>query len=460
MKTKGGYFMKKPEKNKIYNIEIKDVSSDGNGVGNIDGFVVFVPYSVGGDILKIQIVKVQKSYAYGKILEILTPSPKRAEILCPAYGKCGGCSLMHIDYDHQLEIKRGIIDNALGRIGGFLERVSEMIPAPSQFRYRNKMIFPIGEVKGEVVSGFYRERSHDIIPLDDCLLGYEFNSRVLSAVTEYMKECNVKSYDESTHTGDIRRVFTRCGCVSSEIMVIVSATKKALPKPDVLVDKLLKISNKITSIILNVNSKKTNLVLGDENIVLYGKNTISDTLLGVKYEISPHSFYQINHAQTENLYNKALQYANISADDTVMDIYCGIGTISLSASKLAKEVIGIEIVPQAIENAKKNAERNGIKNAKFYCADAADIVPKLIADGISPDIVLIDPPRKGSDEATLSAIASSNPKRIVYVSCNPATLARDMKFLKSFGYTPEKICGVDMFANTNHVETVVKLCLG
>ncbi len=449
--------MKKPEKNEIYDIEIKDVSSDGNGVGNIDGFVVFVPKTVTGDILKVQIVKVLNSYAFGKVLEIMTPSSERTDVMCPQYEKCGGCSLMHINYNYQLEIKRGIINNALKRIGGFSEEVSEMIPAPSQFRYRNKMIFPIGDENGKPVSGFFRARSHDIIPLDDCLLGGEFNSAVLSAVKEYMTELGVPSYNEATHKGDIRRVFTRYGRISGEIMVIVSATKKTLPNPEVLVKKLLKISPDITSIILNVNSKKTNLVLGDKNITLYGKNTISDTLLGVEYEISPHSFYQVNHAQTENLYNKALEYADISKDDTVMDIYCGIGTISLSASRLAKEVIGVEIVPEAIENAKKNAENNGITNATFYCADAQDIVPKLIKDGISPDIVLIDPPRKGSDEATLSAIASVNPKRIVYVSCNPATLARDMKFLNTFGYSPEKICGVDMFANTNHIETVVKL---
>lgn len=449
--------MKTPEKNEIYDIEIKDVSSDGNGVGEIDGFIVFVPYSVTGDILKIQIVKVQKTFAYGKIIKILTPSPKRCEVPCPAFGKCGGCSLMHIDYNYQLEIKKGIINNALKRIGGFFEGVKEMIPAPSQFRYRNKMIFPIGDKNGEVISGFYRERSHDIIPLDDCLLGGEFNSAVLSAVKEYMRECSVKSYDEISGKGDIRRVFTRYGTVSGEIMVVISSRSENIPKKDVLVEKVLKVSDKITSIILNINTKKTNLVLGEKNIVLFGKDTISDTLLGIKYEISPYSFYQINHAQTENLYSKALEYADISKDDTVMDIYCGIGTISLSAAKQAKEVIGVEIVPEAIENAKKNAERNEIKNAKFYCADAEDIVPKLIKSGISPDIVLIDPPRKGSDEATLSAIASVNPKRIVYVSCNPATLARDMKFLKTFGYVPEKICGVDMFANTNHVETVARL---
>ena len=450
--------MKIPQKNEIYDIEIKDVSSDGNGVGEINGFVVFVPYSVSGDSLKIQIVKVQKSYAFGKILEVLKPSPKRCDILCPAYGKCGGCSLMHIDYSHQLEIKKGIINNALKRIGGFSEGVTEMIGAPSQFRYRNKMIFPIGEIKGETVSGFYRERSHDIIPLDDCLLGSDFNAALLSATKDYMSECNVKSYDESSGKGDIRRIFTRYGHESGDIMVVISATRENIPKKDILVEKLLKVSPNITSIILNINSKKTNLVLGDKNIILYGNDTISDTLLGVEYKISAHSFYQVNPVQTENLYKKALEYADIDADDVVMDIYCGIGTISLSASKLAKKVVGVEIVPQAIENAKENAARNGIKNTEFYCADAQDLVPKLIKSGISPDIVLIDPPRKGSDEDTLSAITKANPKRIVYVSCNPATLARDMKFLKTLGYSPEKICGVDMFANTNHVETVVKLC--
>lgn len=450
--------MKQPEKNNVYKIEITDVSSDGNGVGNIDGFVVFVPGTVTGDVAEVLIVKVQKSYAYGKPLNIIEPSLHRKEAVCPVFGKCGGCSLMHIKYDFQLEIKKGIIKNALKRIGGIDKEVGEMIGAESPERYRNKMIFPVGEdASGETVAGFYRERSHDIIPLSDCFLGYEFNRTVIGAVKEYMKEVSIKAYDEKIHQGTIRRIFTRAGTVSGEIMVVISANGDRLPRKEILIEKLLKISDRITSVILNVNTKKTNLVLGDKNIVLFGKETIRDTLCHIEYEISPHSFYQINHAQTERLYGKALEYADITKDSTVMDIYCGIGTISLSAAKQAKAVLGVEIVPQAIEDAKENAVRNGIENAEFFCADAAELVPELIDKGIRPDVVILDPPRKGSDEKTLSAISLARPERIVYVSCNPATLARDLKFLIGEGYEVQKVCGVDMFPETNHVESVVML---
>jgi len=446
------------KKNGVYEIEITDVTSEGNGVGKINDFVVFVPGTVTGDVAEVKIIKLQKSYGYGKLINIITPSDKRIKPQCMAFSKCGGCSLMHIKYDYQTEIKKGIIENALRRIGGIEHGVDEMLGAENQFRYRNKMIFPVGEDRnGEIVCGFYRERSHDIIPLDDCYLGCEVNGEIMEAVKEYMKECRVSAYDEKLHKGEIRRIFTRVGAVSGEIMVVISANAESLPGKDVLVERIRKISDKIVSIILNVNTKKTNLVLGDKNKVLFGKERIKDTLCGVKYEISPHSFYQINHAQTEKLYGKALEYAEIEKDDVVMDIYCGIGTISFSAAKMAGKVIGVEIVPQAIADARENAGRNGIENAEFYCADAADLVPWLIKNGVNPDVVILDPPRKGSDEKTLTAIMTAEPKRIVYVSCNPATLARDLKFLEENGYKVDKVCGVDMFANTSHVETVVLL---
>lgn len=450
--------MEQPEKNKIYEIEIKDVSSDGNGVGTVDGFAVFVPGTVTGDIVSALIVKVQKRYAYAKVLEIIKPSSYRKEAECSAFKKCGGCSLMHIDYNYQLEIKKGIIENALSRIGGITHGVDEMIGADEAFRYRNKMIFPVGEDKaGAPLCGFFRERSHDIIPLDDCLLGDEINARVILAIKEHMKKYSIPAYDEKSHKGVIRKIFTRKGAVSGEVMVLISANAEEIAKKEELVEKLCKISPLIVSIILNVNKKRTNLVLGDKNIVLFGRERISDTLCGAEYEISAHSFYQINHTQTEKLYKKALEYADISKDDTVMDIYCGIGTISLYAAKKAKKVIGVEIVPQAIADAKENAKRNGIYNAEFYCADAEELVPRLISKGISPDVVILDPPRKGSDESTLSAIKKAKPERVVYVSCNPATLARDLKFLED-AYKVTKVSGVDMFPNTNHVETVALLC--
>lgn len=445
-------------KNEIYNISIESVSSDGNGVGKIDGFTVFVPQTAPGDEASVQIVKVQKSYAYAKALEIAVPSKHRRAVSCPYFEKCGGCSLMHIKYDEQLEIKKGIINNALLRIAGTDCRVGEMLGADNEYRYRNKMIFPIGQNSdGSTVCGFYRSRSHDIVPMNDCLLGSEFNGAVIDTVLSYMKKYNVSAYDEKTQRGTIRRIFTRVGKSSGEIMLVISANTEKLPKKECLTDALCSISDKIVSIILNVNTKKTNLVLGDKNKVLFGKGTITDELCGAEYEISPHSFFQINHAQTEKLYKKALEYAAPSENDTVLDIYCGIGTISLFAARKAKRVIGVEIVPEAICDAKKNAEENGIENSEFFCADAERLVPWLIERGEKPDVVILDPPRKGSDEKTLNAIACAAPKRIVYVSCNPATLARDIKFLSENGYCAEKICGVDMFPNTNHVETITLL---
>ncbi len=446
------------KKNDIYEVEIKGVTSEGNGVGNIEGFVVFVPGTVTGDRVLVQLLKVNKNYAYAKVKEIVTPSCYRKIPPCEAFGKCGGCSLMHIDYNYQLKIKKEIIENAMSRIGKVEKGVEEMLGADSPQRYRNKMIFPVGkDVENKPVCGFFRQRSHDIIPLEDCLLGHEFNAEVIAKLKEYMTRHNVSAYDEKTHTGIIRRVFTRYGRKSGEIMIVISANARELPKKDDLIAGFRSISEKVVSIILNVQREKTNLVLGNENIVLFGKGEINDTLCGINYEISPHSFYQINPDQTERLYKKALEYADIKGTDTVLDIYCGIGTISLSAAKSAKRVVGVEIVPEAIENAKENAKNNGISNAEFYCADAAEIVPKLINEGKIPDVVILDPPRKGSDEKTLEALAKAKPQRIVYVSCNPATLARDVRFLEDMGYITDRICGVDMFPNSNHVETVCKL---
>lgn len=359
---------------------------------------------------------------------------------------------MSLDYQGQLDLKKSIVRDALERIGGISADVN-IIGMDEPFHYRNKMIFPI-DTQGSW--GFYRERSHDVIPLEDCLLGNEINKEIMNTVCSFMKEFNISAYDEISHKGTVRRVFIRNS--KKEIMVVISANSSTLKNCEILVSRLCEISDSIASIILNVNTKRTNLVLGDKNITLWGKDKIKDTLCGLNYEISPHSFFQVNPVQTEKLYNTAIDFAQITENDTVMDIYCGIGTISLTAAKYAKSVIGVEIVPQAIEDAKRNSISNGIENAEFYCAAAEDIVPKLIKDGNTPDVVILDPPRKGSDEKTLSAIISAQPKRIVYVSCNPATLARDLKFLKENGYELNKVTALDMFPHTAHVECVARLC--
>lgn len=446
------------EKNKEYEIKIEDTSSEGSGVGRIDGYTVFVDGAISGDYVRAMIIKVKSGYAVGKLMEIIQPSSIRCQPKCDYFDKCGGCQLMCMDYVAQLKYKRKIVENNLKRIGGFENITAEpTIGMDKPYRYRNKAVFPVGDDKSGVVCGFYAQRSHRIVPMNDCMISGEYNKSVIAAVLEYMRECNVASYDEKSGKGLVRRIFTRRGHISGEIMVVISANADNLPKSDVLVEKLTGACGDIASIILNVNKKRTNLVLGDKNITLWGKDKICDTLFGISYEISPHSFYQINPIQTEKLYSKAIELAELSGAENVLDIYCGIGTISLSCAKNAKNVVGVEIVEQAIADAKKNAVCNNITNAEFYAGSAENIVPKLIDEGLRPDVVLIDPPRKGSDEKTLDAIIKASPDRIVYVSCNSATLARDARYLAQHGYEIKHIAPVDMFPHTMHVETVCLL---
>ncbi len=444
------------EKNKEYTVTIETISSDGNGVAHIDGFTVFIPQTAQGDVVKIKIEEVKRRFALSSLTEIITPSDKRQTADCENYEKCGGCQLRHIKYEEQLKIKKNIVENAMRRLGGFEGfTAEEIIGMENPERYRNKMVFPVGNVGGENICGFYAQKSHDIIPLSDCAIGDEINTAVNNAVIEYMNENSISAYNEKTHTGIIRRVFTRKSFSTGEVMVVISANAKTLSRREKLIAKLRNVSDKIASIILNINTKRRSAVITDENITLWGADRISDTLCGVKFMISPQSFFQVNPMQTEKLYTRALEYANLDKSMSVMDIYCGIGTISLCAAKQAKNVIGVEIVEKAIEDARENAENNGIENAVFYADSAENIVPRLIAQGETPDVVILDPPRKGSDEATLSAIVKARPERIVYVSCNPATLARDARFLADSGYTISHASAFDLFPHTAHVETVV-----
>lgn len=447
------------EKNKEYTVKIESVTNEGMGVGHIDGFTVFISNSVREDELKILIVKVNKGYAFGKIIEIITPSPYRVKSPCKFSDKCGGCNLMHIDYNEQLKIKSSIINDCLMRLGGQKDyKFSGIIGMENPYHYRNKLIFPFGTNKdNSPVCGFFAERSHRVIPLTTCLLGDSLHEFVLSEVLDHAKKYNISVYNEETHTGILRRVFIRQGFSKDEAMVVISVNGDGFKKQKELSEKLL-VNKKIVSVILNINTKKTNLVLGDKNRTIAGKDTISDILCGFEYEISPHSFFQVNPVQTEKLYNTAVDFADIKDTDRVLDLYCGIGTISLLCSKYAKEVIGVEIVPQAIEDAKKNALENNVDNAKFLCGAAEDVVPKLLKNNEKPNVVILDPPRKGSDEVTLSAIVNAQPEKIVYVSCNPATLARDVKYLTENGYTLSKVKGCDMFPHTTHVESVALLC--
>lgn len=448
------------KKNQTAELEIEDFTNEGMGVGRLDGMVVFVPFAAPGDIMEVLIVKVNASYAYGKCLRLKRESQYRRKPECPVYGRCGGCRMMHMEYAFQLELKKKFIRDALTRLGG-IESVPEieMIGAEPELFYRNKMVYPVGTSKGRTVCGFYAGRSHDIVPLSGCSLGLRRDDKIISALLAYMEKYKLVPYDEKSRKGSVRRLFIRRGRQSGETMVIISAACSRLASESELARAVLDADSSVTGVILNINKKATNLVLGGENRVLYGRGFIRDTLCGNEYEISPHSFYQINPAQTEILYNKALEYAGIQKTDTVMDIYCGIGTISLAAAPLAEKVIGIEIVPEAVTDAKRNALVNGISNADFFAGSAEEIVPRLIESGSAPGVVILDPPRKGSDAATLTAISAAAPRTIVYVSCNPATLARDVKFLQENGYALEKVTGVDMFPETVHVETVCQLVL-
>lgn len=443
------------EKNKTYSVTIEAISSEGNGIAHIDGYTIFVPQTAVGDVCRVLVVKVKSSYAYAKLKELLTPSPVRTEPVCPAFSKCGGCVFQHLTYEEQLRIKKQTIEDALIRIGNLQNaHVEEILGMEHPLRYRNKMVFPIGGSVENPVCGFYRERSHDIIPLSDCALGDAMNQDIIKTVLSFMKEFRIAPYQEETHSGCVRRIFTRRAYHTGEWMVVLSVNANALPHAEEFVKRICAISGDIVSIYLNCNQQKNNLVLGGKNVLLFGKPVISDLLCALSYEISPDSFFQVNPQQTEKLYQKAIEFAGITKDDTVLDVYCGIGTISLCAAQKAKNVIGVEIVPQAIENAKENAKRNQIANATFYAAAAEDLVPKLIADGIRPDVVILDPPRKGCDENTLNAILTAQPKRIVYVSCNPATLARDLKLLCTSDYQLKQVVGVDMFPFTHHVEAI------
>lgn len=444
-------------KNEVYKVTVTAQGTQGEGIGKIDGFTVFIKDAVAGDELEAKVIKVNKSYAFAIISKILVPSPARVSPPCEAFARCGGCNLMHISYEEQLKIKTQRVTDALARIGGFHKvEIADTIGMADPYRYRNKMQFPVGYAKdGQIVSGFYSPRSHRIVPVTDCLSGSETFSLVTGAVREFMKRCKIAPYDEATHTGVIRHIFVRSNAAGKVMVVLVTNALHIEPEQE-LVQLLRNRVEGLVSIIQNINLDKTNLILGKNNVTLWGEDTLTDTLDGLAFEISPHSFYQVNRLQTEVLYRTALAYADLQGSETVFDLYCGIGTISLFLAKRAKKVLGIEVVPEAVENARKNAARNGISNAHFYCGTADKAIAELHAAGERADVVVIDPPRKGADAGTLSTILKMKPKRIVYVSCNPETLARDVKFLFEQGqYKPQKVQPVDLFPHTAHVETVV-----
>ena len=443
------------EKNKIYEMNIDALGSNGEGIGRIEGYTVFVEGALPGEKIKVLIVKVKKNYGYGKLMEILEVSPERREPMCPVAKQCGGCQLQHLSYEAELAYKTREVRDVMERIGGIKDvEVKPALGMEDPWRYRNKAQFPVGKGKDGCAIGFYAKRSHRIVDTDKCFLQNECNDEIIGIVRAFLNEYQIPLYDEEKHTGLVRHILTRIGKNSGEIMVCIVINGKKLPNSDILVERLKKVDG-VVSIVLNVNKEKTNVILGQKIITLWGKNTIIDSIDGIEFEISPLSFYQVNPVQTEVLYGKAVELAGLKGDETVLDLYCGIGTISLFFARKAKKVFGVEIVPEAIADAKKNAARNGITNAEFAVGAAEEVIPRLYEEeGITADIVVVDPPRKGCDEKLLETILQISPEKIVYVSCNPATWARDLVVLKEGGYALKEVQPVDQFSHSVHVEVV------
>ena len=447
--------MKPPiKKNDEITLDITALTSQGSGVGHFDGFAVFVEGAAVGDRLIAHIIKVKSTYA-GVIRQLLRPSKDRIAPACPVAERCGGCSFQHISYAAECEHKRLRVQDALQRIGAFDLTVDEFLPAPYTAHYRNKAQYPIGlTADGRTCVGFYAKRSHRIVDCRACALQPPEFSAILDVIVRWAAQYGVSIYDEASGKGLLRHIYLRKGFTTGDIMVCPVVTDRNVPHIDALTEELRAQNEHIKSIVLNVNAARTNVVLGSECHTVFGSDFITDTLCGLTFQLSPLSFYQVNPAGAQMLYQKAADLAALTGKETVLDLYCGTGTIGLSMAHRAKRVIGVEIIPQAIENAKENAKRGGIENAEFFCADAAQAAAKLLEAGTAPDVVILDPPRKGCSADTLQAVAAMEPDRIVYVSCDPATLARDCKALQTRGYTLKTAVGVDMFPRTVHVECV------
>lgn len=462
-------------KNDIITLKIEDMGIDGEGIGKIDGMTFFVKDAVIGDEIEARITKLKKNYGYARVEQILKSSGFRTEPKCELHRRCGGCQIQAMDYAKQLELKENKVKNNLVRLGGFhadfVDSVTEpIVGMENPYRYRNKAQFPIGKDKdGNIIAGFYASRTHSIIPVKDCMLGVAENREILEAILSYMRECHIEPYDETTGRGLVRHALIRYGFTTKEVMVCLVINGRKLPAQNVLVEKLQVISG-MTSISININQKNTNVILGEQTETIWGQSYITDyihlrdcmnferTGKAISYHISPQSFYQVNPEQTEKLYSLALEYAGLTGKESVWDLYCGIGTISLFLAQQAKFVRGVEIVPAAIDDAKRNAQINNIENVEFFVGKAEEVLPREYEkNGVYADVIVVDPPRKGCDEMLLKTILKMQPKRVVYVSCDSATLARDLRFLCDNGYELKKVCGVDQFPQTVHVETVCLL---
>ena len=448
------------QKNKIYRAEIVDYTAEGSGVARIEGMAVFVPNTAIGDQCDIRIVKVNKRMAFGRLDRVIIPSRDRIESACPVAGKCGGCCFQHISYEAELRAKFKKVDDALSHLGGTPGILDGITGADETTHYRNKAQYPVGQDAHGTYTGFYRPHSHDIVKTDRCLIQSERADRLAAAVCAWMDAHNVTAYDEKTGKGLLRHIYVRTGAVSVETHLCLIATRSKLPAADDLIERLTKAEPSLVGIVVNINKRSDNVILGQHTVTLWGEPVLQDSLCGNVFQLSPHAFYQVNHAQTEKLYARALELADLHGGETVVDLYCGAGTITLALAAKAGKVIGVEIVPEAIENAKENAARNGVENVSFICADAGQAAMMLAERGERPDVLTVDPPRKGLDEQAVEAIARMQPPKVVYVSCDPATLARDLKRFAEYGYYAQTARAFDLFPRTKHVETVVLLSKG
>lgn len=445
-------------KNEIYQTEITGLTSEGNGVCRIDSMAVFVPNTAVGDILNVRIVKVLKKYAFGIVENIITPSEDRITSDCTISTKCGGCILRHINYQAELKFKQQRVIDAVTRIGGVdSSLVGEIVPSDSIIAYRNKAQLPISyDNNGDITVGFFAQRSHRVIPVNRCLLHSEAFNPIIDCFIDFANKYKLTPYNEKSHSGLLRHLYMRHAMGTDEIMVCIIINGKKLPHEEELCTKLLATDNRIKTIVINQNLEKTNVITGNECRSIFGDGYINDTLCGLSFRISPLSFYQVNRSQAEKLYTLAKDFAELKQTETLLDLYCGTGTIGLTMSDCIDKLYGVEIIPQAIEDAKINAKINNIKNAEFLCSDALLAAEKLASRGVKPDCIIIDPPRKGCDSALIETIAKKfSPSRVVYVSCDPATLARDLRLFEELGYSTRKIVPIDLFPRTGHVECVV-----
>ncbi|MCT2536819.1 23S rRNA (uracil(1939)-C(5))-methyltransferase RlmD [Aquibacillus koreensis] len=449
------------KKNQTIELTFEDITHEGDGVGKIEGYPLFVPYALPGEKAQVKVIKVKKNFAFGKLLHIDQVSEDRVEPPCDVYIQCGGCQLQHMNYGMQLEMKRNQVKNVLRKIAHIDDiPVHPTIGMDDPWRYRNKVQIPVGHRDGELITGFYRKRTHEIIEgMDTCIITSEINDRMVEAVRRIADRLGISHYDEEKHRGVLRHIMVRTGQATEETMIVLVTRTEELPYADELVKELHETYPQIKSIVQNINKQRTNVILGRKTKLLWGEEYIYDTIGDIKFAISAKSFYQVNPPQTKKLYDKALEYADLSGGETVIDAYCGIGTISLFLAQKAKKVYGVEIVPEAISDAKENAKLNNIDNTEFVVGEAEKVMPWWTAQGLRPDVIVVDPPRKGCDEALLEAMITMKPKKIVYVSCNPSTLARDLKILEDGGYETKQVQPVDMFPQTNHVECVAEVVL-